>query len=96
MYYIIFLAARKEFCYNICEQIVRSAGGTAMNGKFIVIEGLDGSGKSTQFERLKSVLFVKIACKFVGKDNAAGYCIISILVTDFVNAVLKSFLSFLE
>ena len=52
MYYIIFLAARKEFCYNICEQIVRSAGGTAMNGKFIVIEGLDGSGKTTQLNAL--------------------------------------------
>lgn len=45
----------KFICYNvIC--IIMNSGVLCMNKKMIVIEGLDGSGKSTQVELLKSKL----------------------------------------
>jgi len=42
-----------------------------MNGKLIVLEGLDGSGKSTQFERLQQTLTNAEQCRFISFPDYA-------------------------
>ena len=44
-------------------------------GKFIVFEGLDGSGKTTQLERLGARLTEKLGTNAVYCTREPGYCV---------------------
>ena len=64
-----------------------------MNGKIIVIEGLDGTGKTTQFELLKKSFS---DCRFITFPNYQSHSgkIISFIATArYVSGRIKSFLN---